>query len=746
MIRKIPELLSPAGSVDVMKACYAAGADAVYMGLSRYSARAYAENASGESYEDAIRYAHRRGKKLYCTVNTLFKEEELTKDLYGLLAPLYEVGLDAVIVQDTGVIREIRRLFPDLPVHASTQMTVSGPGSVRVLQELGVKRVIPARELSLSELSKMKEETGIEIESFVHGALCYSYSGQCLFSSMAGGRSGNRGRCAQPCRMAYTVLDEHGKEAQGLYDGHVLSLKDLCALELLPEIAEAGVDSLKIEGRLKKAEYAAGVTSIYRKYLDLMKSGKSAEYRVSKADLRALYDLFNRQGFTEGYYRKQNGRDMLTLKEQDFRAENEALLLDIREKYIRKELKAPVRISYHAKAGDPLGLSASFTARGEVLSVTLTSGEPLTKAEGRPMTSADFEKQLGKLGGTDYYAEEILGEVQDSVFIPVSQLNDLRRQLVSKINEAIDGSYRRILPEMNREASSAGQPEKETAARKPEARNTEDSAVPKFTVLLSDLSQFNAVLKRKEVGDVILESTVSEADRYSELASRIREQGMDVYLALPQVFRDRARRYFEAHLTEIRDAGFTGFLVRSLDGLDFLKQHALPGIYIGDHTLYGTNNASRAFLFSAGLKRLTYPLELNYRELLHLDQNNNTLLVYGRVPMMVSANCIVRTAYGCEKRARKLMLRDRMGNLMPVMNECRYCMNTILNSRPVSLLSEREAVMKLAPAHVRIDLTVENAEETGKILDAFISGFLKNTKTEEPEPLYTKGHFRRGVE
>ena len=244
-MRKKVELLAPAGSFDVMKACIAAGADAVYMGMSRFSARAYADNAGTEDYIQAIDYAHLHGKKLYLTVNTLFKEQELLQELGPMLVPLYEAGLDGVIVQDIGAMRLIRERFPDLPLHVSTQAVVSGPESAAFYKRMGAVRVVPARELSLTEIRAIYEKTGMEIECFVHGALCYCYSGQCLFSSIAGGRSGNRGRCAQPCRMTYEVTKGNEKRTDKK-NGYVLSLKDLNTLKLLPEIIEAGVCSLTV--------------------------------------------------------------------------------------------------------------------------------------------------------------------------------------------------------------------------------------------------------------------------------------------------------------------------------------------------------------------------------------------------------------------------------------------------------------------------------------------------------------------
>ena len=340
-MKQIAELLAPAGSVETMYAAFAAGADAVYIGGSRFGARAYADNAESESLLDAIDYAHLHGKKLYLTVNTLLKEQEMD-ELYEYLLPFYRQGLDAVIVQDFGVFRRVREWFPDLAIHASTQMIMSGELSAEKLKELGATRIVTPRELSLNEIRSIHKSCDLEIESFVHGALCYCYSGQCLFSSIAGGRSGNRGRCAQPCRMAYSV-EQNGKVILPQQKGYILSPKDLCTIEILPKLIEAGVYSLKIEGRMKKPEYTAGVVSIYRKYLDRYLANPKAPYRVSEADKKHLLGLFNRKGFTDGYYTRHNGTSMITYTAPDFRAGENVFLEKIRTDYIGTKLKDNIK-------------------------------------------------------------------------------------------------------------------------------------------------------------------------------------------------------------------------------------------------------------------------------------------------------------------------------------------------------------------------------------------------------------------
>lgn len=435
------ELLAPAGSFDVMKACIAAGADAVYMGLSKFSARAYADNASDVQYADAIDYAHLHGKKLYLTVNTLFKEDELPEVL-DTLRPLYKAGLDAVIVQDLGAMQRIHEAFPLLPIHVSTQATVTGPGAVPFLKMLGAKRIVPARELSLSEV-KALINADIDVECFIHGALCYCYSGQCLFSSLVGGRSGNRGRCAQPCRMPYQAYDEKGQRISKRNENYLLSLKDLNTLRLLPKLMDAGIRSFKIEGRMKKAEYAAGVTSIYRKYMDMYLNGPAAYY-VDPEDEKHLFDLFNRQGFTDGYYLRHNGAKMLTKLEPDFREQDNAYIESIREHFIREHHRLPVSMNYSLFLAEPASVTVKAHVDNQDFELTYTDpGFIPESASGHAATKEEVKKQLSKTGDTGFFADRIEGGLDEGLFLPVSKINAFRRAALEAFEDTICSAYRR---------------------------------------------------------------------------------------------------------------------------------------------------------------------------------------------------------------------------------------------------------------------------------------------------------------
>ncbi|MBQ0001494.1 MAG: U32 family peptidase, partial [Clostridiales bacterium] len=364
------ELLAPAGSFEGFQAVLGAGADAVYMGGTAFGARAYAKNFGEEELLRAIDLAHLHNRKLYLTVNTLLKNQELEEQLYNYILPYYREGLDAVLVQDLGVMRFLKRNFPDLPLHASTQMTVTGPEGMKFLEKEGLTRVVGARELSLRELRAMHESSPLEIEAFIHGALCYSYSGQCLMSSIFGGRSGNRGRCAQPCRLSYQTAREDQK-FKGKSDLCPLSLKDMCTIDYLPELLDAGVMSLKIEGRMKQPQYAAGVTGMYRKYLDLLFEKGPENYRVEEKDRRTLIDLFNRGGSCDGYLKQHNGPSMMAFSNEKKTGDIDVTLLKCRKNIRGKLMLYP-------------GSPAYLTVYDDQHSATVSGAEVQT-ATGKPM-------------------------------------------------------------------------------------------------------------------------------------------------------------------------------------------------------------------------------------------------------------------------------------------------------------------------------------------------------------------------
>ncbi len=420
-----PELLAPAGSMDSMKAAISAGADAVYMGGTRYGARAYAENPDDQGLIEAIDYCHFHGRKLYLTVNTLMKEGEFDDGLFSFLMPLYREGLDAVIVQDYGVVSYIRSQFPQLEVHASTQMAVAGRYGAKLLKEMGVSRLVLPRELRLTELEEVTELGGIETECFIHGALCYCYSGQCLMSSLIGGRSGNRGRCAQVCRLPFPK-------------DHLLNLKDLNTLSILPDIIDTGVSSLKIEGRMKSPRYTAGVTSVYRKYIDMYDEKGRAGYKVSPTDERLLRELFDRGGTTTGYFTRHNGKDMIFKGEKPDRIPDEKLLSRVDRAYLDAEKKVPLTGEIRLMPGE---MSYMCLTDGKC-SVRVT-GDVVQVASSRPLTEEEVRTNASKFGDSPFTLTKLSVTMMDGVFMPLSAINKLRRKAIDSLSKEKINGYKR---------------------------------------------------------------------------------------------------------------------------------------------------------------------------------------------------------------------------------------------------------------------------------------------------------------
>ncbi len=761
------EILAPAGSMESMMAAVHAGADAVYMGGSRFGARAYADNPGEDQFLKAIDYAHLHGCRLYMTVNTLVKEEELSQ-LYDFLKPYYERGLDAVIVQDLGVWRFIQEHFPDLPIHASTQMTVTGWRSAKLLKELGASRVVTARELSLEEIAKIRDHADVEIESFVHGALCYCYSGQCLLSSLIGGRSGNRGRCAQPCRLPYDVGTAAGallqnearknlrgfekserkngkKSAKNQDERYVLSLKDLCTLDILPDIIEAGVYSLKIEGRMKSPRYTAGVVSIYRKYVDrYLKHGREG-YKVDPADRRMLLDLFDRGGFTDGYYQHHNGREMVALKEKPaFREGNQALFDRLDREYIEKKKQEPLFGHLVVKEGEALKLSLwssepeRLMQESQKLYIEVT-GEAAQAATNQPISEERLLKQLNKTGNTPFYFEQLTVELTGNCFVPVQSLNELRRKALEQMEEQILSTFYR---KVGNKAKTAWPDQPDTG------KKTDDTVERNgFHVSLEDPKLLKAAVSHPDVCRISLDACGFDAKSWKQAVSECHDQGKTCSLMMPHIFRTEAESYFLEHMNQLKEAGFDGFVIRSLDEIAFLNENGLGEVTkLSDANLYVMNHLAREEMQHLGISGMTLPLELNSKELEILGCEDMELYVYGYLPAMVSAQCIVRTTKGCTKKSELLKLRDRTGKELPVKNHCRFCYNTIYNVSPLSLLGQKKLIRRLAPGRLRLAFTMETEEQMKEILDAFADHFLHGKDGKDPCKDFTRGHFKRGVE
>ena len=756
------ELLAPAGSPESLRAAVNAGADAVYVGGTRFGARAYADNPAEDILLDGIAYAHLFGTRIHMTVNTLLRDDELT-ELDAYMKPYYEAGLDAAIVQDLGVLSVLHRHFPLLPLHASTQMTVTGPRFAEQLKAFGVVRVVPARELSLDEVIRIARETGLETETFVHGALCYSYSGQCLMSSLIGGRSGNRGRCAQPCRLPYRLF-RNGRPAAGQKPRYYLNCRDLCSLDLVPQLVSAGITSFKIEGRMKSPRYTSGVTSIWRKYLDLYAREGAEGYHVDPEDRKRLLDLFDRGGQTDGYYFCHNGPKMVFFGEKpDFREGNEALNRYLDETYVHTERTLPAKGCGRFAPGVPMEFTVTAEAGGKEISFTAFGPAP-EPARNAGADRASVAARLQKTGGTRFRIDETELSLAPGLFIPVGQLNALRRDALSGLEEKILSLYRRTMPPADIPDGTEALSGRETPAAEvcagtegPSGTDPEKDprsgagSVPVIHVTVSSGEQLQAVSGLPEAEEISLESDGIPASRWEETVRRLHAAGKKALLCMPQIFRAEAERYFDERKNQLLSAGFDGFVLRAFEEAEYLREcfleagMACPECRF-DFNLYGMNREAQRILHCLGAGRLTLPAELNARELRALRVTGNELIVYGKLPMMVSAQCLKKNTSGCDRTPETLVLEDRRGMRMPVRTNCAFCFNTILNAQPLSLAGLSKDVMKLSPAAVRILLTDENAEAARNIVRVCGDAFLRGVRSTDPCDNFTRGHFRRGVE
>ena len=746
------ELLAPAGSLKTLKAVIHAGADAVYLGGSMFGARAYANNFNEEELLEAIRFGHIHGRKIILAVNTLLKEYELGQ-LYDYLHPYYEAGLDAVIVQDMGVMEFIKTHFPNLPIHTSTQMTITNVDGARLLKEQGVERVVTAREMSLEEIQRIHDEVGVELESFIHGALCYCYSGQCLFSSIIGGRSGNRGRCAQPCRLSYEVLQGE-KSLTGHHATPILSLKDMCTLPFLYELADHGIYSFKIEGRMKTPEYAAGVVSIYRKYMDSYLDG--SRIPVEKKDIRALLELGNRGGFTNGYYYHHNDSDMLSGESASHNKSEGVLQDNIRREYVETELKEKIKGKLILNKECPAKIEVQY---GKIK--VSYQGDMVLVAQNRPLTKEDVTEKITKTGNTPFVFEKLEVTMDDDIFMPVNQLNQLRRGALEALEEALLKPYERTLPELVKTSSAetdrqttgnainekqiSGQSLSQTSRQQPAGSSTE------VRVLIEDAEQLPAVLKADFVDTVYLDCMLYTREnlirKLSEDIDRVHASGKKAFYVFPFIFRQQTSLFYEKIMPELKKLPLDGIMLRSLDEIAFIKEWGNENWQmVSDSNLYTYSNEASEYFYRLGMMQDTIPVELNRKEILRRENSRSEMIIYGRLPLMITAQCIHKNTLGCMHQPKVLNLKDRYSVHFPVKNFCSECYNVIYNSLPVCLFKEDVTVKKIAPAAVRLSFTTETEEEAEQILTIY-GDIYKNGGILGQLPMEcTNGHFKRGVE
>lgn len=699
------ELLAPAGSLEILKGVIESGADAVYVGGSMFGARAYANNFTEEELLEAIDFAHLRGVKVYLTVNTLIKNSEFSK-LYDYMLPYYKRGLDAVIVQDIGVVKAIHEYFPSMEIHTSTQMTVTGADGVRFLSQFGVTRVVMAREVSLAEMKRIHEETGMELEAFVHGALCYSYSGQCLFSSILGGRSGNRGRCAQPCRLPYTV--------EGKKDEYILSLKDMCGIKALDKLHDAGVYSLKIEGRMKQLEYACGVVKYYRSYIDSMKPVTDADYDRIKA-------LGNRCGFTDRYYFDHNGSDMVTYVKPNFVSNAAEPSPEKRKLSIEGELVL--------REGEPGSLTVK---KGDV--TYKASIEPVSAALKAPLDKKAAIDRINKTGDTDFEFSHIKAQIGENVFVPNGALNKLRRDAISGLCDKLLKKYYRNdarYADMSRLTALPEHVVKSDAAH--------DEAINDYTTICSCMTRAQLdTLIGYECFDVFyldfdMYDRKTLIQQFADDVKSLTKQNKKVYLMLPTIFRADSSDYFVPIAKELDKVSFEGFVVKNYEEL-YLTENLFTGKkVILDHNMYTFNDVSKSAFFEHGVSGDTVPLELNSREIMHRNNIGSQMIVYGYYPLMTTANCVHKNTKGCDKKQKLIYLKDRYNKSFAVCNNCKECYNTIYNSLPTMLIKNISKLKEAGIRSFRYSFTIESPKQIKAVMDDKVAE-------------YTNGHYKRGVE
>lgn len=705
------EILAPAGSFDALKAAVAAGADAVYAGGSRFGARAYAANFTEEELLEAIDYVHLYGKKLFLTVNTLVKEKEYG-ELYDYLKPYYCQGLDAVIVQDVGVMEFIRKHFPKMDIHASTQMTITNVRSAKYLEAHGVERVVPARELSLKEIRQISAETDLEIECFVHGALCYCYSGQCLMSSMIGGRSGNRGQCAQPCRLSYTPQNQ--KKALD-----ILSLKDLCTIENIPDLVDAGITSFKIEGRMKHPSYVAVVAGMYKKYTDLYLEKGRKGFKVSEADKKRLLSVFQRRGYCDGYYYKHNGKEMISFEEPS----------KDREIQWQEEEAKKIPVSGYLYVCPEEDSVFSVNCGDISLSVI---GDKAQHAAKQPMTQERISKQMKKTGGTPFSFEELFIDIQGEVFLPVQSLNDLRRRALQELEEQLTGAFRR-------EEFHPQQEEKELMDKIDRNRL--------FSVSVQTLEQLQIAVEHKAVGRIFVEDSLyieNDRDAVKALVDQAHGNEKEVWFAMARIFRLEAESVYNRECKELFEV-FDGVLARNPESYLYLQEQGYEGIVMADAGVYQWNKAAKKYFKEYGFEESTAPVELNYRELAQLGIEDMELVIYGYLPVMVSANCVKKSLGKCDHRSGSSWMTDRYQKRFPMKNTCSYCYNVIYNIAPMVLLDQKEEIEELSPRSLRLSFTIENKKQTKEMLDRYEQVFIEDKEVAPVDMEFTRGHFKRGV-
>ncbi len=853
------ELLSPAGSPESLRAAVNAGCDAVYLGGKSFSARSFAGNFSRDELRDALDYCHLRGVRVYVAVNTLYKENEI-EPLYDFINEAYADGADAFIVADLGAARLIRERFPDVAIHASTQMTAHSAGDVRFLRGAGFDRVVLSRELSVAEIGGVMRENSqntdrrgglrpAELELFVHGALCVCYSGQCLMSGMIGGRSGNRGKCAQSCRMRYELINRADSET--VKDGYLLSPRDLMALELLPGVvAEAeryGVRlSLKIEGRMKSPEYVSIVTRAYRERLDSIAAADSGT--PNPDTIKRVTQIFNRGGaFTDGYFKSYSSPEMMstqtpkstgvlagtvlsyetktglcTIKAREdfvpgdgieiwtqtephcgvginktifatekfivnvkgdvhpgdlvYKSYDKALDDDAKRLLKEEGRQLTVSAALRARIGEPLRLTLMYDGLRNVAVSHTEEGAVVQTAQKTPVAHENLRSVIAQTGGTPFALEFTSFEADENIFVPLTEIKNLRRNALTEFE-------RLIIDGLRREPSPSAQDAKRSKRTAGSAASRLSGRSKLITVQVKTFAQFEAALV-PGVNRIYMEYGTRSGELFSEYQKRCHDIGIELYAALPRIDRDLPVRAVTASTSSTRsvtaantdsqyvpDISADGILVRTFAQLRTFAGTDKP--LVTDYSFNIYNNLSAAFLTGLGVETITLSPELSLNEINTVALPNSEVIIYGRLPLMTTAACPVGL-YAADKKPSRFCsmkdtanflyaLRDRKDAIFPIETDCEICTAYILNSNPIFTLNKDNNILNARFAYGRLVFTDETPEDINRltrahvamlsdtdsdaaISDAMSSDEVSGVIAEQLAAGVTNGYFYRGVE
>lgn len=691
------ELLSPAGGYDALVAAVQSGADAVYMGFGAFNARRSAKNFTDEDFASAVRYCHLRGVRVFLTLNTLVTDRELPQAAEAL-RNASRMGVDAVLVQDWGLLTLAQEIVPDLPIHASTQMSLFTLGGANEAAALGMERVVLARELCRDDIAEICKGCGAEIEIFGHGALCMCYSGQCEMSAVLGQRSGNRGACAQPCRLPYGVNAP-------CRNGYPLSLKDANLSACLQDMERIGVDCLKIEGRMKRPEYVAVVTGIYRRLLDEQRQPTAVEGA-------ALEQAFSRSGFTDGYWRGKKGKVMFGTRPENA-PEPKELFAKAREVYEngRENRKIPVILHLIVRRGEPVRLGGSCAIHGGV-TIAMAQGDAPEEARNRAVTAEELRQRLSKTGGTVFTADSVEIELDEGLMVSASVINGLRREVLDELTaRREDIPARRELPASP--LPDAPEPPQEMA----------------FTVSVSRACQVTPELLAEKPAIVYV-----PAEELDGLEPTGLHGETELCAVLPRVFRTADEQPLRAMLE--RHPEVTSVAIGNLGHLPIVR--GLDRTLRGDFGLNVYNSRAVKFWRDRGLSSVTVSFELRWQQVRDLAKYADCEgIVYGRLPLMITENCVTKNNVGCAHGAGSI-LTDRTGAQFPV--QCAYGCRCEIENGKVLVLADKPEVFRCGLRYGRLRFTTESPEACAAILRAHKAG---NVTAGEDA---TRGLFYRGVE